>query len=112
MKTRALWILTSILVMGSFGQAKDCERGSNCRSATVSGGASLFATTAVAGVLLITSQALANDIIATQDDVFLALDTGVQSTELKSVIARIRLELGDRVAGMTDEDIIANMLSE
>lgn len=111
MKAFLLLTIASSLLAGQ-AQAMDCSRGSNCKSSSMSGLASMFATTAIVPLSLISSQGLGNDIMAVQEDIVYALETGTQSKELQSVIARIRIELGDKVAGMTDEQILVQMLPE
>lgn len=102
-------IATSLFVTSA--NAGNCGDGSACGASSILMMVSSWGVSAVLfGPFITTSNALQNDMIAVQADAAVALETGVASPELLSVIERIRAEI-PQFATASDRTVVAEMLS-
>lgn len=109
---KLILIALSVTFVQSVAQA-DCRVESTCGFSSLT----LAATTmgpvfTVAAPFIATSQALKNDIVMIQGEAIMALETGIVSTELQSVIERVRIEANSEEIRRASDMEIVELLAE
>ena len=109
---KILVITMATMTLASAAQAGNCGDGTACGVTGLTSMVTVLGSSALVGAPFITtSEALKNDIIAVDTDAAIALETGVASQELLSVIQKIRAELPE-MANKSDVEIATMIVNK
>lgn len=109
-----LSVLTLLTVTNAFAGIADevCGGHGTCTSVVSSSVVTFSPTVLVSAPFYFTSQTLQNDLVQVQDDAVIALETGVISSELKSVVDKVRADYHEDTKEASDIEVVEMVFGE